>query len=105
MWSVQISDTFRRLPKNGYAIIEVEQTVPLGCTYTNTEEEVCEETLSPVDINRETDACKAGIHVMNADNNKTSFHTIKVRNNNITHIYLTVGAHYSLQVINELLTS
>ncbi|XP_060578581.1 von Willebrand factor D and EGF domain-containing protein-like [Ruditapes philippinarum] len=73
----KISDTSRRLPKNGYAIVEVEQTVPLGCTYINTGEEVCEETLSISDVNREIDACKAGIHVMNADNNSTSSHKIK----------------------------
>ncbi|XP_053387565.1 von Willebrand factor D and EGF domain-containing protein-like [Mercenaria mercenaria] len=76
----KISDTSLKLSKNGHAFVEVEQTVPLGCAHTVTGQEKCEEMLSLEDPKQTPDvACKAGIHVLNADDDSgdLSYHKIK----------------------------
>lgn len=69
---VQIPDTSISLTKGGIATLRLEQTLPIGCHYTEGDISHCYEELSFNDPLQNSDVCSAGIRVQDAKDTRKS---------------------------------
>ncbi|XP_045184975.2 von Willebrand factor D and EGF domain-containing protein-like [Mercenaria mercenaria] len=65
-------------------IVEVKQTVPIGCTYNENDTDICVTTLVLFNPNERLDPCEVGVNVVNADNISRCFHEIQTQKVNDT---------------------
>ncbi|XP_053387193.1 uncharacterized protein LOC123542679 [Mercenaria mercenaria] len=63
----KVADNSISLSKSGYTLVDVEQTIPLGCYYRDDEAPNCVEELLFEDSTYVPDVCAGGIRVQNAD--------------------------------------
>jgi hypothetical protein len=75
----QIQNENLKLSKSGVAIVTIEQTIPLGCSYREYNTANCLEKLTFEDIVNKADDCSGRLEVKSYDDPSKPFIEIKVQ--------------------------
>jgi hypothetical protein len=67
------------MSKSGTATVDIEQTIPKGCYYTDDEEPNCEERMTFEDESSVSDMCAGKLRIQNTADVGNPFVRIKVK--------------------------
>jgi hypothetical protein len=100
---LQVKDDSITLSKSGSATVDIEQTIPKGCYYTDDEEPNCEERITFEDESSVPDMCTGKLRVQNIADVGNPFVKIKVTFKYVLHIFHIYLHIYTMYVFDEVM--